>query len=407
VLLTFAAGSLATLAEARRIRMLRPLGPDELLDFERRTDVYRRSLRPVRGAALVGFVASSILLAFDLSGDQTWAAAAAAAASYAAAFGVEWAARRIVIRRPEPFSRYSALPLAFVSWFLRPFIRPIADMPGEPRESPTNGAPAGGALEQVRELRELVSGANDPAELSAGERKMIQAIGALRQKTVREIMTPRPDMAAASVGTSLQDLVDLMVRSGHNRIPLYEGDMDHVTGLVYARDVLKVLATAPGDFDIAGLARPVHFVPEMKMANEALNEFLGSFIHFAIVVDEYGGVDGLVTLEDLLEEIVGEIEQENEPPETPIQELGPDEAIIDGQTPLDEVNDALGLSLDGDGFETLGGFVLHHVGRVPAPGESFEADGIAVEVLSLDGRRVRRVHVRKLAASGESSAAAS
>ena len=142
------------------------------------------------------------------------------------------------------------------------------------------------------------------------------------------------------------------------------------------------------------------------MANEALHEFLASFIHFAVVVDEYGGVDGLVTLEDLLEEIVGEIEQENEPPETPIQALGPNEAIIDGQTPLDEVNAAFGLALDGDGFETLGGFVLHHVGKVPAPGESFEADGIAVEVLSLDGRRVRRVHVRKLATSGGSSALA-
>ena len=142
-MLTFVAGSLTTLAEARRIRLLRPLSPDELLDFERRTDVYRRSLRPVRGAALVGFVASSILLAFDLSGDQTWAAAAAAAASYAAALIVEWAARRVVIRRPEPFSRYSALPLGLVSWFLRPFIRPIREIQGEAPESPTNGAPAG------------------------------------------------------------------------------------------------------------------------------------------------------------------------------------------------------------------------------------------------------------------------
>ena len=386
------------------MRLVRQLGPDEILDFERRTDVYQRSLGPVRGAALVGVVASSILLAFDLSGDQTWAAAAAAAGSYAAASAVEWTARRIAVRRAELFFRYSALPLAFVSWLLRPFIRPIRGVPGETREAAANGAPAGGALERVRQLQELVSGANEASALSDGERKMIQAIGALRQKTVREIMTPRPDMAAVSVETSLQDLVDLMVRSGHNRIPLYEGDMDHVTGLVYARDVLKVLATAPGDFDIAGLARPVHFVPEMKMANEALHEFLASFIHFAVVVDEYGGVDGLVTLEDLLEEIVGEIEQENEPPETPIQALGPDEAIIDGQTPLDEVNAAFGLALDGDGFETLGGFVLHHVGKVPAPGESFEADGIAVEVLSLDGRRVRRVHVRKLATSGGSSA---
>ena len=389
------------------MRLLRPLGPEEVLDFERRTDVYRRSLGPVRGAALVGVVASSILLAFDLSGDQTWAAAAAAAASYAAALAVEWAARRIALRRAELFFRYSAPPLAFVSWVLRPFIRPIRRVPGDTREAPTNGSPTGGALEHVRQLQELVAGANDSVALSDGERKMIQAVGALREKTVREIMTPRPDMAAVSVETSLQDLVDLMVRSGHNRIPLYEGDRDHVTGLVYARDVLKVLATAPGDFDIAGLARPVHFVPEMKMANEALNEFLGSFIHFAIVVDEYGGVDGLVTLEDLLEEIVGEIEQENEPPETPIQTLGPDEAIIDGQTPLDEVNETFGLTLDGDGFETLGGFVLHHMGKVPAPGESFEAGGIAVEVLALDGRRVRRVHVRKLAVSGGSSAAAS
>ena len=210
-------------------------------------------------------------------------------------------------------------------------------------------------------------------------------------------------MATVSTEATLQDLVEVMVKSRHNRIPLYQGTMDHVVGLIYARDVLSVLAGATDDFDLVRLARPAHFIPETKMANEALSEFLARFIHFAIVVDEYGGVDGLVTLEDLLEEIVGEIEQENEPPETPIVTLNEQEAIVEGQVPLDEVNDVLGLNLEGQGFETLGGFVLHRLGKVPTPGESFESDGLAVEVLSLDGRRVRRVRVRKLPEEDEAA----
>ena len=380
---------------------MRPSRPDEIQDLEHRIDVYQNALVPLRRAAVVGLVASAILLSLNLSDDRTWTAAVAAVGSYVGAVVVEAIAQQLALRRTETFFRYSALPLAFASWLMNWLTKSMAGHNGETSEQLANGSSPGGAMEHVRELQELMSTANQAPALGVGEHKMIRAIGSLKEKTVREIMTPRPDMSVASTETTLQDLVDVMVKSGHNRIPLYEGDMDHVVGLVYARDVLKVLATAPDDFDIARFARPVHFVPETKMANEALSEFLAGFIHFAIVVDEYGGVDGLVTLEDLLEEIVGEIEQENEPPETPIVSLSSSEAIVEGQVPLDEVNDALGLDLEGDGFETLGGFVLHRLGKVPTPGESFESDGLAVEVLSLDGRRVRRVRVRKLAAQDE------
>ncbi len=344
-----------------------------------------------------------MLLALNLSDGKTWSAVVAAVASYANAVIVEAIAKHLATRRSEVFFRYSGPPLAFVGWLLRPLTKPRVVSSRDLREAPTNGLTPGGAMEHVRQLQELVSTAQEDPAADIGAYKMIRAIGALKLKSVREIMTPRPDMATVSTEATLQDLVEVMVKSRHNRIPLYQGTMDHVVGLIYARDVLSVLAGATDDFDLVRLARPAHFIPETKMANEALSEFLARFIHFAIVVDEYGGVDGLVTLEDLLEEIVGEIEQENEPPETPIVTLNEQEAIVEGQVPLDEVNDVLGLNLEGQGFETLGGFVLHRLGKVPTPGESFESDGLAVEVLSLDGRRVRRVRVRKLPEEDEAA----
>ena len=237
----------------------------------------------------------------------------------------------------------------------------------------------------------------DGEPLDEREVRMIRGVVRLDTTTAREIMIPRVDMVTAEMGTPIGDLAEQMAGGGHSRIPITDGDLDHIRGIVYARDVLRHLVegASPQAVLEGDLVRDPLFIPEAKTLEELLNEFQEKRVHMAIVVDEYGGVSGLVTIEDLLEEIVGEIQDEFDVGEPEVQPVNDTEFIMDARVGIDQLNDLLGVSVEGDGFDTIGGFVYQRLGKIPSPGDAVEYDGLSIEVVSTAGRRLRRLRVTK------------
>ena len=235
-------------------------------------------------------------------------------------------------------------------------------------------------------------------ELDEHEVYMIRGIFRLDQTIARVIMVPRVDMVAAEVGLGLGDLANLMVaEGGHSRIPVYAGDLDSVVGIAYARDVLRVLGSGEdgNGLTIREVMRPALFIPESKSLEELLSEFLQERVQMAIVIDEHGGVSGLVTLEDLLEEIVGEIHDEFDVYTPEIEALEDNRYAMDAGVSIERLNQLLDVGVESEGFDTLGGLVFKQLGKIPSPGDAVEYGEIRVEVSSTVGRRPQRLIVEK------------
>ncbi|MFQ5934310.1 MAG: hemolysin family protein [Dehalococcoidia bacterium] len=231
--------------------------------------------------------------------------------------------------------------------------------------------------------------------LEEDEQLMIRSIIKLDQTLVREIMVPRTDVVAMDVNTSLSDMIRVVIERGFSRIPIYEGTIDNIIGVLYAKDLLRLWGQSDEKLDVQEVARKPHFVPETKRVDELLQEFRQKRVHMAIVVDEYGGVAGLVSLEDLMEEIVGEIEDEFDIGETQIEKISSSEVIVDARMGIDQLNEALSLNIQGEDFDSIGGFILDALGHIPSPGDTIQADGFAISVLSTTGRRIRKVKITK------------
>ena len=232
--------------------------------------------------------------------------------------------------------------------------------------------------------------------LDEHEVRMIRGVFQLDQTVAREIMVPRVDIEAVESGATLASLVNKMNSAGHSRIPIYEGDLDHVTGVAHARDVLQQLALGKDVFktEARQVSRKPLFIPESKTLEGLLEVFREERTHLAIVVDEYGGVAGIVTIEDLLEEIVGEIQDEFDAEEPEIQLVGEAEFVVDAGMPIDELNESLGVNVVGEGFDTIGGFVFDRLGKIPVAGDTVDHAGLSIEVIGTMGRRPTMLRVR-------------
>ena len=230
-------------------------------------------------------------------------------------------------------------------------------------------------------------------EADPDERRMIRGILHLEDATAREIMVPRVSLVAADVDMSLSDVAAIMVDSGHSRVPVYRDSIDEVVGIAHARDLLQSIASPEQKVELRDIVRPPMFIPDSKPLDELLQEFQERRVTIALVVDEYGGTEGVVTMEDLLEEIVGEIEDEFGTEEPPITRVSEREVVVDGRVTLDELNELFQTNLEGDGFDTVAGLLSTHLGRIPASGDVVSLNGLTIEVISTAGRRVRRVRV--------------
>lgn len=227
------------------------------------------------------------------------------------------------------------------------------------------------------------------------EREMIESVIEFHDSTAGQIMTARPDIAAIDVKSDLPQVRQVIEESGHSRIPVYEGSLDKVVGILYARDLLRYVGQSADTLDIRSAMRPALFVPETTPLGDLLREFRKRKSHIAIVLDEYGGTTGLLTLEDILKALVGEISEEHEAIEPALfKRTGEHTAEADAKIEVDEFNRLTGLNLPEDaGYATLGGFVLATVGRIPDPGFSFEHQGIKYTVLEAEPQRVKRIRI--------------
>jgi putative hemolysin len=248
------------------------------------------------------------------------------------------------------------------------------------------------------EIKTLVDAGSEEGVIEDEEKEMIYSIFQFGDKVAREVMVPRIDMVALDADSALQQALDLVLDEGHSRIPVYDGSIDRIIGLLYAKDLLVVWRDNQSkERKVREIMRPAYFVPESKKAGSLLEELQQRKIHMAIVIDEYGGTAGLVTIEDLVEEIVGEIQDEYDPDEeAEFEKIGDDEYLFDASIHLDDVNKLLDVHLPDEESDTLGGFVLTTLGRVPLGGEVFQAKDLEIKVESMTGRRIRKVRVRRL-----------
>jgi CBS domain containing-hemolysin-like protein len=246
----------------------------------------------------------------------------------------------------------------------------------------------------------LLEAGTEEGILEESDRQLIQSVVEFGDKIVREVMTARPDMIAVPASTTIEQLTELLQTKPHSRVPVYEPDLDHIQGIVFAQDVLQVRDEDARTQTVPMLMRPVHFVPEMKKVSELLREMQREKMHMVIAIDEYGGVAGLVTLEDLLEEIVGEIGDEHAKHTDVIRERE-GSYVLPGATDLDVLEELFDSRVDDVEATTVAGLVSEVAGRIPHPGESVQHDGLRFEVLDSTDRRIERLRVSKLIAEPE------
>jgi putative hemolysin len=228
-------------------------------------------------------------------------------------------------------------------------------------------------------------------------RELLRNLADFRETMVREVMTPRPDIIAIENTATVEQLLTLFREQQYSRLPVFNETLDNVVGILFIKDLLQQLRTGSAlTGPIAPFIRPAHFVPETKRVPDLLKEFQRRRLQIAIVVDEYGGTAGLVTVEDLLEEIVGEIRDEYDVEMERIVDEGNGKFLLSGSVHVEEMADLMKVSVEGQGFETVGGFLLSRLGRVPAVGEHLEIDGLDVEIVETEQRRITRVRMSRL-----------
>ena len=246
------------------------------------------------------------------------------------------------------------------------------------------------------ELRAIVDEAEREEVIEDEEREMIQSIFEFGDTVVREVMVPRPDMVVVPVNYSLEQVLEVILRTGYSRIPVYGRDIDDVVGLAYAKDVLRSLHDGQADKPLAEILRPAPVMPESMRAADCLREMRRRKSHMVIVIDEYGGTSGLVTIEDLLEEIVGEITDEYDREEPNVEPLPDGGWRVNARMSIDEVNELLDMELPATEWDSIGGLLLNLVGDVPKEGQQIEFQGLSLRAERVQGRRIGRVRINRL-----------
>ncbi|MBM9536160.1 HlyC/CorC family transporter [Desulfobulbus alkaliphilus] len=244
------------------------------------------------------------------------------------------------------------------------------------------------------EIQELLEEGEEHGLITVHEERLINSIFDFRGTIASEIMTPTAEMVCSEQGTSIPELIRLINDEGYTRIPIYQGNTDHIIGILHAKDLLRIcVCDSQTEVDIKEFLNPAAFIPESKPIIELLREFQSKKNHMAIVVDEFGGVRGLVTLEDVIEEIVGEIDDEHDVEESELRIVDERTVIVDAKIDIEEVEAHFRLSLPEGPFESVGGFITHRLGKVPPAGIIVQEGPLAFKVLSADQRRVKTVRI--------------
>jgi putative hemolysin len=299
----------------------------------------------------------------------------------------------IVVRDPEHILEILLPSFGPIAKALGPLSRRIArTVPAAKREAPGSPTPDEAAQEANEVAKAYIESAEQEGIIEGEERRLLQSIVDFGDTLVREVMTPRPDIVAIREEATIGGLRELFREQEYSRFPVFKESLDNIAGFVFIKD-LVLLDASDAARPIKGLVRPAVVVPETKRVPELLKQFQRQQTQCAIVVDEYGGTAGLVTIEDLLEEIVGEIRDEYDVESEPVVEEGNGRFVFSGKVDIDEVVQRLNVQIERMGFETVGGYLMSHLGRVPAVGERFDVDGLSIEVLDAERRRVNKVRI--------------
>ncbi len=253
-----------------------------------------------------------------------------------------------------------------------------------------------GPFVSEEELLATVDVATDDQVIEREERALIRSIIEFGDTVAREVMVPRPDMVAVEGRDKVSDVLEVAISAGYSRIPVYDQGIDDISGIVYTKDLMRAVQDEEHDKSVRDLVREAQFVPETKRVAELMREMQRDKFHIAIVVDEYGGTAGLVTLEDLIEELVGEIVDEFDVEEPNIEALTGGAYRVNARMPVDEVNELLGADFPEGDWDTIGGFVFNLLGHVPSEGEAVEHDGHRLAAEKVQGRRIGRVRITKV-----------
>lgn len=254
---------------------------------------------------------------------------------------------------------------------------------------------AQGPFVSEESIRWMAEVGHEEGSIKEQEKELINSVFHFAETVVREVMKPRPDVVAVEESQPLRVAQDLMLKHGYSRMPVYRGDLDHIDGLLFAKDVLNALHQGRPDTPIRELVRPAEFVPESKRVGELLTEMQRRKFHIAVVTDEYGSVSGLVTMEDLLEELVGDISDEYDREETRIEELPDGSFRVNGRVSIDDVNEALDVELPQDEWDTVAGLMLGLAGEIPKEGQSVLFENIRLTAEKVVGRRIKSVLVTR------------
>ncbi len=310
--------------------------------------------------------------------------------------------KTLALAFPDRFAIFVARPIGWFDRILRPIVWLVSTISNVlVRALGGKDRPQAGYL-STEELKMLVETGSEQGGIEEDEKEMIHGVIELAETKVHQVMVPRIGIRAVEVHDPIDEVLDMIVRAGHSRVPVYEESLDNIVGILYAKDLLPFLrpgAAPSSEIDIRALARPAAYVPETKPVDELLHEMRVDKRHIAIVVDEYGGTAGLITMEDVVEEIVGEIQDEYDREESLVEELAEDEERIafrvDGRVSMDDLRDLFELDDteedDEDEYDTVGGFIVHRVGRIPLPGAVVPFRDVTLTVETAEPRRIGKV----------------
>ena len=342
----------------------------------------------------IGFAALVTAIVISFLGERAGVVASTVVATVVLLIFGEVVPKTLAVRRAERVAFLAARPLKFVELVLLPivavlqWISRLANIGGETRDPSIT----------EDELRTLIDIGEAEGEFEPEEAEMLESVFRFGDRQVRDMMTPRTEIVSVARGTSMKEFLRLYAEHAHTRFPVYKNSTDNIVGILSAKDILRSMAADRVDLEgiVTDVVRDAYFVPETKRIAELFEELRDTGNQMAIVIDEFGGVAGLVTLKRLLEEVVGRVGEEGVRPEEEYEALGQDTYQVDGGMSIDEVKDELDIDLGDGDYETVAGFVLDALGHIPHEGESFETAGLSVEVAEMKGLKIEAIKlVRK------------
>ncbi|MGH7460668.1 MAG: hemolysin family protein [Longimicrobiales bacterium] len=327
--------------------------------------------------------------------------------------------KMIAIQRAEPVALWTVVPTQIFGRILRPFIRFMSISASTvTRMFGLTPTAVHSMPHTPEEIRMLIEQSQEHGEIEAEQEQMIAGVFEFPEIMAREVMTPRQDIKALEVNSDLAEVMHFLIEEGHSRVPVYEEELDHIVGVLLAKDMLPYLVGSQGQgFSLREVMREPFFVPDTKLLGELMTELRAENVHLVVVIDEFGGTEGIVTMEDLLEEIVGPIYDEYDEPEVEFEVTDEGEILLDGGTSIDEVNEQFDMDLSSQDFDTIGGYIFGALGRTAVTGDKISVNGSGeLSVIETMGRRITRVKIHpfrrkkarktgEAADSGESSEA--